>query len=210
MTIAGIVLAAGLSERMEGGVPKQLLAFGDHTMAGLVVAMAEGTTLDPIVVVTGYQADEVQATMAPRRARVTRNPEYETGNPSSLRAGLAAVGKADAVMLLLGDMPGVGIEIIETVAAAWEQLRPFAAVSSYEGVIGHPFVLSSAAAAEAAALDGTKPLWAWLNEVHAADLIEVELGRAKPRDINTVADYHAELRDQGLWEHTTGRKGGPP
>lgn len=42
--IGGIVLAAGLSERMEGG-PKQLLAFGDRTMVGLVVATVEATSL---------------------------------------------------------------------------------------------------------------------------------------------------------------------
>ena len=202
MTIAGIVLAAGLSERMEGG-RKQLLAFGDRTMVGHVVATAEATTLDPIVVVTGHRAEEVEAAMSPQRARCARNPDYETGNMSSLRIGLGEVGGADAVMILLADQPEVSAADVETLAAAWEEGRPFAAVATYDGAVGHPWILSAAATAPAAGLTGTKALWRWLTEEHADNVLEVELSRARPRDVNTVDDYHAALRSLGLSGNTT-------
>ena len=201
--VAGLVLAAGLSERMAGAVPKQLLAFGDRTMVGHVVAVAVSTGLDPIVVVTGHAAAEVEATMAPARALFAHNPRYAEGNLSSLRAGLATLGDADAVMLLLADMPGLEREVIEIVAAAWRDQRPFAAVTAYEGVEGHPLVLSSAAVADVSSLAGDKPLWAWLGDPDTEDAIRVEVGRPKPGDVNTIGDYHRELRALGLWEDTT-------
>jgi molybdenum cofactor cytidylyltransferase len=197
MTIAGIVLAAGLSERMEGDLPKQLLPFGSTTMLGHVVATAESTSLDPIVVVTGHRAEEVAAGIEPERTRVVHNPDYETGNLTSLQTGLGALPPVDAVMLLLADMPGVDAGIIAALAAAWEEDRPFAAMATYHGETGHPFVLSAPAIAQAASLEGPKPLWRWLREEHADDVLSVEIGRARPRDVNTMDDYQAELQRLG-------------
>ena len=203
MAVAGIVLAAGLSERMQGGT-KQLLTFGDKTMTGLVVATAEAATLDPIVIVTGHMADEVEATMAPQRARFVRNPDYRTGNMSSFRQGAAALGDAEAVMLLLADQPEMDVTTIDAMAAAWQDSRPFAAVATYEGSVGHPWVLSADAVGDAISLTGTKALWAWLTELHSDTVVEVEMSRTKPRDVNTVDDYHAALGSLGLWEQTRG------
>lgn len=197
--LAGIVLAAGLSERMADAGPKQLLAFGDRTMVGHVVAIIEATTLDPIVVVTGHAAGAVEKALAPGRARVVRNSDYREGNLTSLRTGLAAVGAVGAgAMLLLGDMPGIAGETIEVVAAAWRGERPFAAVTVYNGAAGHPFVLSAAAIDHVATLDGGNPLWSWLADPTTPDVLRVEVDRPKPGDVNTIDDYHRELRALGL------------
>jgi len=193
MTIAGVVLAAGLSERMDSGL-KQLLAFGDRTMVGHVVAVVEGTSLDPIVVVTGHRAKEVEFAIALQRARFARNPDYATGNLSSLRVGLAAVGDVDAAMILLADQPELDPDDIETLVTAWEEWRPFAVVATYEGLVGHPWVLSAAAIASAEHLKGRKALWNWLTDTHADEVLEVDLARSRPGDVNTVGDYHAALR----------------
>jgi molybdenum cofactor cytidylyltransferase len=197
MTIACIVLAAGLSERMDGAV-KQLLAFGDRTMVGRVVAVAEQTSLDPIIVVTGYEAEAVRASAASGRARFAHNPDYETGNMSSLRTGLDAAGDVAAVMLLPADQPEMDAATIETLAAAWEEWRPFAAVATYGGEIGHPWLLSAEAITEARHLVGAKALWTWLTVQRGDAVLEVEMSRPRPRDVNTPADYHAALRALGL------------
>ena len=190
MSVAGVVLAAGLSERMQDGT-KQLLAFGDMTMTGLVVKTAETSMLDPVVVVIGHEADEVEATMAPQRARFARNPHYRTGNMSSFHAGVAAVGDAEAVMLLVADQPEMGRYDNRRPRIRMCSIRdPFAAVATYEGVVGHPWVLSAAAVSAAASLGGTKALWQWLTDIHAEELVSVPMQRGKPRDVNTVEDYH--------------------
>ena len=199
--VAGVVLAAGLSERMQDGT-KQLLAFGDMTMTGLVVQTAEASMLDPVVVVIGHEADEVEATMAPQRSRLVRNPDYRTGNMTSFHAGVAAVGDAEAVMLLVADQPEMDIATIDGLASAWLDSRPFAAVAAYEGVVGHPWVLSADAVSAAASLAGTKALWQWLTDLHAEELVSVPMPRGRPRDVNTVQDYHRALRNLGLWEQT--------
>ena len=201
--IGGIVLAAGLSERMEGG-PKQLLAFGDRTMVGLVVATVEATSLSPITVVLGYRAGEVETTMAPLRATITYNPRYEEGNMGSLMVGLAAVGDVDAVMLLVADQPEMDVATIETLATVWAKQRPFAAVASHNGNIGHPWVLSREAIAAVEGLSGTKALWRWLTKQHAGGLLEVEMPRDKPIDINTADDYQRAMLAMGPWEQTSG------
>lgn len=197
MKIAGIVLAAGLSERMDGG-PKQLLRFGDRTMAGYVAATVEKTSLDPVILVTGYMADEVEAALILERARVIRNPDYEQGNMNSLHAGIAALDEPTAVMSLPGDQPEVTVEIIETVAAAWSEFKPLAAAARYEGVIGHPWVLSAEALEATSGMRGSKALWRWLTEDHRSDLLEVELSRTKPIDVNTIEDYREALRRLGF------------
>ena len=204
--LAGIVLAAGLSERMSDAGPKQLLVFGDRTMVGHVVAIIEATTLDPVVVVTGHAAGAVEKAIAPGRARVVRNSDYREGNLTSLRTGLAAVGAVGAgAMVLLGDMPGIDGEVIEVVAAAWRDQRPFAAVTVYHGTAGHPFVLSAAAVDHVATLDGGKPLWSWLADPTTPDVLRVEVRGHKPGDVNTIDDYYRELRALGLGDPSQGR-----
>lgn len=195
MRVAGLILAAGLSERMRGGTPKQLLPLGGTTMLGRVVAAAEKTSLDPIVVVTGHRAAEVERAVRPGRARFTRNPDYRSGNVTSLRRGLSEIGDADAVVLLLADNPEVDAAVVEAMISAWGKGRPLAAVASYRGTIGHPFVLSRGATGEAGVLSGSKPLWHWLREEHAADVLEVAIDRDPPRDVNTMADYEDLLAD---------------
>ena len=105
-------------------------------------------------------------------------------------------------MLLVADQPEMDVTTIDGLASAWLDSRPFAAVATYEGVVGHPWVLSAAALSAAASLAGTKALWQWLTDLHAEELVSVPMPRGKPRDVNTVEDYHRALRNLGLWGQT--------
>src|ERR671933_1806209 len=104
--VVGIVLGAGSSRRL--GRPKQTLRFGETTLLGRVVENAEASSLEDVVVVLGGAAAHALPSARRGRARVTLNDAYRSGCASSLLAGLDAAGPCDAVMLLLGDMPGVG------------------------------------------------------------------------------------------------------
>lgn len=63
--VAGVVLAAGTSSRMEAGF-KLLLPYGEGTVVEASVRAALRAGLDPVVVVTGHRGDEVRRALQGR------------------------------------------------------------------------------------------------------------------------------------------------
>jgi molybdenum cofactor cytidylyltransferase len=189
--MVGIVLGAGESKRL--GRPKQTLPFGDTTLLGHVLRDVEDSSLERVVLVVGGAAEEALAAITPRRAEVVRNDSYGSGCASSLLAGLDATGsEEEAVMLVLGDMPGVGPAVIDAVADTWEERHPWATVTSYRGDLGHPFVFARAAFPDLRGLHGDKAVWQ-LIERHPERVERIDVDRPLPRDVDTWADYEAAL-----------------
>jgi molybdenum cofactor cytidylyltransferase len=190
-TIAGLVLGAGTSCRF--GTPKQLLPFGDTTLLGQVVRNANASALDRVVVVLGRASEELRATLDFGRARVVENTAYGTGCASSLLAGLDAAGEdCDAIALLLGDQPGVRAEFIDHSIATWRRERPWAAVTSYLGNLGHPFVFARDAFADLRSLHGDKAVWK-LIEAHPERVSRIEIQAPLPPDVDSPKDYERAL-----------------
>ncbi len=192
--VVGIVLGAGASRRL--GRPKQTLPLGDTTLLGWVVRDVEASDLDRVILVLGGAADEALAGARPGRAEVVNNAAYGTGCASSLLAGLDAAGPVDAVILVLGDMPGVDPALIDAVRADWEAHRPWAAVTDYRGCPGHPLVFSAAAFADLRALHGDKAVWKLL-DAHPERFRRIPSDRDLPRDVDTWEDYAAARRALG-------------
>ena len=184
MRVCGIVLGAGASRRL--GRPKQTLPLGDTTLLGWVVRDVEASSLDRVIVVIG----EARPELVPDRAEVVSNSSYATGCASSLLAGLDSVGECDAVMLLLGDMPGVDASVIDAVRADWEHHRPWAAVTDYQGGPGHPFVFSADAFQTLRGLHGDKAVWKIL-DAQPDRVRRIPVDRPLPRDVDTWDDYEA-------------------
>jgi molybdenum cofactor cytidylyltransferase len=183
--VAGVVLGAGLSRRL--GRPKQTLPLGDTTLLGWVVREAEASSLDRVIVVTTSKVETGRAELF----------EPSGSDPSctatSLRSGLAAAGEADAVMLLLGDMPGVDAAVVNEVRAAWDETEPWALATEYSDGRGHPLVFSAAAVEELRASRGPKPAWRLL-ESAPGRVAAARVGRPLPRDVDTWEDYEAVVR----------------
>jgi molybdenum cofactor cytidylyltransferase len=189
--IVGVVLGAGKSTRF--GAPKQLLPFGDTTLLGQAVRNANASALDRVVVVVGRASEELRATVDFGRAEIVENTAYGTGCASSLLAGLDAAGEdCEAIALLLGDQPGVRSEFIDHSIATWRRGRPWAAVTSYLGNLGHPFVFAREAFGELRSLHGDKAVWK-LIEAHPERVSHVEVAAPLPPDVDDPDDYERAL-----------------
>ena len=187
-------MGAGGSRRL--GRPKQSLPLGDTTLLGWALRDAEASRLDDVVLVLGGAAGAARAAVAPERARVVLNDAYGEGCASSLLAGLDAAGDADAVMLVLGDMPGAGPAGIDAVRDAWEAARPWAAIADWRGTPGHPMAFAAEAFPDLRALHGDKAVWT-LRDAHPERFLAVPVDAPIPRDVDTWEDYAAVLSRVG-------------
>ena len=191
MSVVGVVLGAGRSSRF--GSPKQLLPFGDTTLLGQVVKNANASSLDRIIVVLGRASGELRETIDFGRAEVVENTAYGTGCASSLLAGLDSSGDdCEAIFLLLGDQPGVLPEFIDRALSEWRGERQWAAVCSYWGRLGHPFVFSMEAFGDLRGLHGDKAVWK-LIEAYPDRVMEIDIDADLPPDVDTQEDYHRAL-----------------
>ena len=101
-------------------------------------------------------------------------------------------------MLLLGDMPGVGPELVDEVTAQWQSDPSWAAVTQYADGVGHPFVFSAAAFPTLRALHGDKAIWKIVEREPPTRVVRIPVDRRRPRDVDTWADYLAVCRDFGV------------
>jgi molybdenum cofactor cytidylyltransferase len=191
--ISGLILAAGTSSRM--GQPKQLLPFRGTILLDWVMAQAEATSaLNEVIVVLGRAADEIQPRLRSTRAKVIVNPVFTEGCSGSYKAGMATIDpRAEAVMVLLGDQPGVESAVIDQVAEDWRTKAGTIALTSYRGRRGHPMVFARELFDQLRQLSGDKAAWKIL-DAHPDWVRDVAVDYAFPDDVDTRQDYEALLR----------------
>lgn len=148
--ICGVVLAAGQSTRM--GRNKLLIELGGRSVVRRAVATAASAGLDPPLVVLGHESDRVQAELCGLSFMPVLNPDHAHGMNTSLRAGIAAAGDADAALVLLADMPLVTAQMLRALVDAFRQKRAPLVVSTYGEVVAPPILYGRALFAELLAL----------------------------------------------------------
>jgi molybdenum cofactor cytidylyltransferase len=192
--ISGLVLGAGASQRF--GPPKQLAPFRGTTMLGWVVDQAQRASgLDEVVVVLGRAADRVREQVDLGAARVVENPVFGEGCSSSYRAGIGALNsESAAIMIILGDLPGVTPEIIDRLAEAWREQQAPIALCSYQGRKGHPMIFANSLFSQLVDLHGDKAAWK-LVDANGSLVQEVRFDIHYPDDINTLADFEQLIKN---------------
>jgi molybdenum cofactor cytidylyltransferase len=186
--ISGLVLGAGASSRF--GQPKQLLPFRGTTLLGWVIDQAERATgLDEVVVVLGRAADEIREKVDFGDAKVVENPVFGSGCASSYRAGIEALDpRSDAIMIILGDQPGVDPETVDRVASEWRRGDGQIALASYRGRKGHPMLFARPLFDKLVGLHGDKAAWKLVDA--NPDLVRViPFDLPFPEDIDTAEDF---------------------
>jgi molybdenum cofactor cytidylyltransferase len=194
--VTGLVLGAGGSRRL--GRPKQLLPYGDTTLLGHVVQTARDCPFDQLVVALGGAADGVREQVDLSGADVVLNESFGSGCSSSIAAALGAVDeRAGLLILMLGDMPGVTPQTVDTLLA--ERGDAPLAVCRYDDGRGHPFAFDRRMFEELANLHGDKGVWRLLDQ-RAGEVTEIRIPGRVPLDVDTPEDYEAVLAEAGFME----------
>lgn len=116
--IAAVVLAAGEARRM--GRNKLLEEVGGKPMLRHVTEAALASRATPVIVVTGNKAEDIRAVLSPLPLTFRHNPDYSRGLSTSLKEGVKRVPPdCEGAIVLLGDMPGVGPELIDRLVGAF-------------------------------------------------------------------------------------------
>jgi molybdenum cofactor cytidylyltransferase len=190
--VSGLILAAGASSRL--GQPKQLLPYKGTTLLGWVVNQMESCeALNEVIVVLGKNAEEVRNVVSFGRAKVVVNPGTEQGCSASYRKGISAFDpRTEALVVLLGDQPGVDPEIVQQVVSFWQNEGSKIVLANYQGKKGHPMIFSKELFPSLEDLHGDKAVWKLVDQ-HPEWVIEVPIDLPYPRDVNTWEDYQAIL-----------------
>jgi molybdenum cofactor cytidylyltransferase len=195
--IGGVVLAAGLSRRM--GRNKLIVEVSGKSLVRHAVEAALEGGLDPVLVVTGHQPQEVEQALAGLSVRFVHNPAYADGLSTSLKRGIESLpGDRAGVMILLGDMPGVTPELVTRVKAAFDPTKGRSiCIATAEGEHGHPVLWGLEFFPELMRLSGDHGARG-LMAAHPNNIVEVVAGDAGPlTDIDTpeaLEKYLAEIR----------------
>jgi len=141
--VAAVVLAAGRSTRM-GGPNKMLAELGGKPLVRMVAEQALASTASPVIVVTGHQAEDVEAALSGLNVTFVRNPDFASGLASSVKTGIGAVPTdAAGALVCLGDMPLIDAHLIDKLIGAFSPERgSLIVVPTCDGRRGNPVLWS--------------------------------------------------------------------
>ncbi len=200
--IHGILLAAGLSTRMEE--PKQLLPFGESTIVETVVDNMLNAKFIQVVVVVGHCADQIKQVLGQRPVKLVFNPDYRDGMLTSAQKGIRSLNlvnaknesNRDAFSLMLVDQPFVTHELINRVIDAYAGTNKGIVLPSYNNRRGHPVIFHKKYAEKILALStqsgGVRDLYASYSD----DIYYVNVDTdAVLRDIDYKEDYENAIKE---------------
>jgi len=190
--IPAIVLAAGRSSRM--GRAKATLPIDDRdTFLTRIVRTLLDADVDDVVVVLGHEADAIADSFSQSGlpGRLVVNPQYDLGQLSSLRAGLALVDRPGivAALVTLVDVPLVTSATVRAVLERYREthapvVRPISGARH-----GHPLLVDRSLFDALRAGDdrsGAKPIV----RAHATPAGDVPVAdEGAFADIDTIEDY---------------------
>src|SRR2546425_2245543 len=197
MALAGVVLAAGASERM--GRPKALLDFRGRPFAVRLLEALEALDLKSRVGVLGPDAERVRPSLATHECFIVESPDLAGEAIGSLRAARAALEpiRPSGIVAWPVDLPHVRVATLERLLEAHRRSRAPAVVPSFAERRGHPVIwdqalFSELATSAAATRHGARAVLA----AHERDLVTVAVDDpAVIDDLNTPEDYERLIRE---------------
>lgn len=153
--VAAVLLAAGTSSRM--GRPKQLILVRGEPLVRHAARAALAAGFDPVLVVTGAHGEAVAAALDGLPVTLVANPDFASGQASSMAAGIRALpDTAEALALVLVDQPDLGAADLGVLRDAWQRWPGPAVVPLYAGERGSPVVFGRETFPELLAVTGDR------------------------------------------------------
>jgi len=148
---AAVLLAAGASTRL--GRPKQLILLQEESLLHRTARLAVEAGCSPVLVVLGFEADQLRPQLADLPVEIVLNLEWQQGMGSSLRAGMNALSSTQpdprpalsAVLVLVCDQPRLTLDHLCELLTRHRGGAPHAAItaSSYAGRAGVPAIFAA-------------------------------------------------------------------
>jgi molybdenum cofactor cytidylyltransferase len=139
--VTAVVLAAGQGSRM--GQTKQLMAWGETTVLGQTLGNVKESAAFDTLLVSGHNAEAVEAIAAEQHVRAVYNPRYAEGEMlSSLQTAVRHLpANIAAVLVMLADQPMVEPATIDQILGAFWEGKGELVVSVYQGQRGNPVLI---------------------------------------------------------------------
>ncbi len=189
--VAAILLAAGRSRRM--GAFKPLLPFpGKRTVVEACINNLSSSGVETIVVVLGYQAEEMRRRLSHHNLLFAVNPDAESEMGASIARGVEQLPlDVKTILIALADQPAIPPEVIRFLINERGREGSRLIVPEYLGRGGHPVLVDHSFRPELLQLDARRGLRA-LFDAHRDEVLRVPV--ASPyvaRDMDTWDDYRA-------------------
>ena len=184
MKITAIILAAGQSKRM-GAENKLLKLWNGLPLIEHVCHSALASECENVIVVSGFQRNDIELCLSDYDLNVAHNEDFTSGMASSIGIGIQAAGKCDAIIILLGDMPGISRKMInKLLETAHGGDAKQIVVSTSDGKRGNPLLWPEYYFDELKSLKGDLGAKQIISKYHDR-IVEVELGSAARFDLDT-------------------------
>lgn len=192
-----VLVAAGLSSRMKAFKP--MLPFGDSTISLHIVSVLEKLGIAPIVVVTGYRAEELQKHLSQTSVRFVKNEHYRTTQMfDSVKLGVREISKeCDRLLMMPMDIPAIMLETFRQILMIDADIVR----TVYNGQPEHPILLRSNVAEKLCEYSGTGGFrGAMEHSGFSITNVEVE-DEAVCWDVDTPQEYQELLK----WNYERGK-----
>jgi molybdenum cofactor cytidylyltransferase len=170
--LAVAILSAGESRRM--GSPKALIPYRGTTFAGHLLEVTRHPRIGITRVVLGSGADEIRQKLALDAALVVLNPDWPSGQLSSIQAAIRSLpaNATEGLMLCPVDHPMISSQLIARLIEEFDSSAKPIVLPAYRGRRGHPVIFRSSLYDELLAaspeIGARQVVWA-----HRADVVEV-------------------------------------
>jgi molybdenum cofactor cytidylyltransferase len=188
--VAGVLLAAGTSSRF-GETNKLLEPLDGEPLVRHAGRTLAAVGLSPLVAVLGHDSARVRDALDGLGFTFVENPAYETGQSTSVRAGIEALAGVAGAVVALGDMPFVSPASVTALVAAYRAGLGTALAAACDGRRGNPVLFDAryfdALTGVSGDVGGRKIL------LTGGDSVLVETGdRGVLRDVDTPADLASD------------------